>query len=92
VTDQKEMRTSTGPKRWLGFGAGLIVLFGMAAFFASGITPPGVCGETIRHNQDCNIDASPFFYGDVENIVELIEGAEHLYRYRQEHKDIRIDK
>ena len=50
-----------------------------AAFFASGITPPGVCGEVIRHNQQEDIDASPFFYGDVENMLEIIESAEQMH-------------
>ena len=58
-----------------------IILF-IAAVFASGYTPPGVAGEVIRHNRDADIDASPFFYGDVDNMLELIEGAERLWRYR----------
>jgi len=60
------------------FIIGLGLLGALAAFFASGITPPGVCGEVIRHNREADIDASPFFYGDVENMLELIEGAERL--------------
>ena len=64
--------------RWTRFVIGLCILAGMVSLFASGYTPPGVCGEVIRHNQQAGIDASPFFYGDVENILELIEGAEEL--------------
>ena len=60
------------------FLAGLAILSGMVVFFASGITPPGVCGEVLRHNQQAGIDASPFFYGDVENMLEIIESAEQL--------------
>ena len=48
-------------------------------FFGSGYAPPGVCGDVIRHNQSADIDASPFFYGDVENMNELIDGAERLW-------------
>ncbi len=52
---------------------------GAAAFFASGYTPPGICGEVVRHNQQNDIDASPFFYGDVENFSEILTEAEQMY-------------
>jgi hypothetical protein len=58
------------------FAVGLLIVAGMACFFASGYTPPGICGEVLRHNQQADIDASPFFYGDVENMLEIIESAE----------------
>lgn len=66
-------------KEWLRFLIGAGILTAMVLFFASGYTPPGVCGEVIRNNQLADVDASPFFYGDVENIWELIEGAEKLH-------------
>jgi hypothetical protein len=65
-------------ERWVRFAVGLCVLAGLISFFASGYTPPGVCGEVVRHNQQAGIDASPFFYGDIDNMLELIEGAENL--------------
>ncbi|MCK4462543.1 MAG: hypothetical protein KAW46_12110 [candidate division Zixibacteria bacterium] len=37
-------------------------------------TTPGICGEVLRHNQSQDIDASPLFYTDVENMAELEEG------------------
>jgi hypothetical protein len=49
--------------KWLRFTVGIGLLAAMISFFASGYTPPGVCGEVIRHNQQADIDASPFFYG-----------------------------
>lgn len=55
------------------------MILAAALFFASGITPPGFCGEVIRHNQQAKIDASPFFYGDVENMLEIIENAEQMH-------------
>jgi hypothetical protein len=64
--------------RLIRFMVGLSILSGMVIFFASGYTPPGICGEVVRHNQREDIDASPFFYGDVENMLELLEGAEQL--------------
>lgn len=65
---------------WLRFFLGALALAGMAVFFGSGYTPPGLCGEVVRHNQQADIDASPFFYGDVEDMLDLIEGAERLYQ------------
>ena len=62
--------------RWGRLAMGVCLLGAMFGFFASGYTPPGICGEVIRHNQQAVIDASPFFYGDVENMLELIEAAE----------------
>ncbi len=59
-------------------GAGILSL--VAGFFASGYTPPGICGEVVRHNQKMKIDASPFFYGDVENFSEIITAAEQMHR------------
>ena len=50
----------------------------MVAFFASGYAPPGVWGKVLRHNQEMKIDASPFFYGDVENMTELENGLKEL--------------
>ncbi|MCP4569382.1 MAG: hypothetical protein GY841_17545 [FCB group bacterium] len=65
-------------KEWLKLIIGMSMLAAMVLFFTSGYTPPGLCGEVVRHNQLADIDASPFFYGDVENIWELVEGAEKL--------------
>jgi hypothetical protein len=64
---------------WLKLIAGACLLLLIAAVFASGYTPPGMAGEVIRHNQKEDIDASPFFYGDVDNMLELIEGAERWW-------------
>jgi hypothetical protein len=74
------MIDKTTIRRWGKFLVGLLGLSLAVMFFGSGYTPPGICGEVIRHNQRHNIDASPFFYGDVENMLELIESAEQLYR------------
>jgi len=69
---------TTARTRWMRFILGLCGLIALALFFASGYTPPGICGEVVRHNQQADIDASPFFYGDVENMLELIEAAEQM--------------
>ena len=53
------------------FLVGTVILAGTAVFFMSGITPPGMAGEVLRHNQENDIDASPLFYSEVENMNEL---------------------
>ncbi|MFH2055115.1 MAG: hypothetical protein ABIJ61_04085 [bacterium] len=65
-------------RSWLRFLAGLGGLALMVIFFSSGIAPPGVCGEVLRHNQSCDIDASPLFYSEVENMSELEAGLAAL--------------
>lgn len=65
-------------QRWLRFLIGLIGLVLFGGFFASGYTPPGVFGEVLRHNQACDIDASPLFYSEVENMAELEQGLRLL--------------
>lgn len=67
-------------KAWGKFLAGACLLAAMVLFFGSGYAPPGICGEVLRHNRQADIDASPFFYNDVENMADLIDGAEDLHR------------
>ncbi len=62
--------------RWLRFCGGLIALALFAGFFASGYSPPGAFGEVLRHNQKCDIDASPLLYSEVEHMAELEAGVE----------------
>jgi hypothetical protein len=64
----------TAYKRWTRFFVGLVLLGLFVTFFASGYAPPGVFGEVLRHNQEHDIDASPLFYTDVENMHELEAG------------------
>jgi hypothetical protein len=64
--------------RWLRFLAGVAILAAAAAFFASGYTPPGPSGEVLRHNQACDIDASPLFYTEVEKMHELEQGLARM--------------
>ncbi|UCH85647.1 MAG: hypothetical protein JSW50_08175 [Candidatus Latescibacterota bacterium] len=52
---------------------GLALLGSSVAFFASGITPPGIAGEVLRHNKTRDIDATPLFYTEVEHMQELEE-------------------
>jgi len=65
-------------QRVLRFLAGLLLMALLVAFFASGYTPPGIAGEVLRHNQACDIDASPLFYSEVEHMQELEAGVAEL--------------
>jgi hypothetical protein len=66
---------------------GLALLGFCIAFFASGYTPPGALGAVLRHNQQHDIDASPLFYTEVENMHELelgLGGEERVKSARQD--------
>lgn len=71
-------KRETRLKAWLKFGVGLVVLSALVAFFAPGYTPPGAFGKVLRHNQAHDIDASPLFYTEVENMPELEQGVKAL--------------
>jgi len=60
------------------FFFGLLILSGVFLFFASGVTPPGLAGEVLRHNQTADIDASPLFYSEVENMSDLEDGLKAI--------------
>jgi len=60
--------------RCLRLAVGLALLASIVGFFASGFAPPGPLGEVLRHNQELDIDASPLFYTEVENMQELEAG------------------
>ncbi|UCG53697.1 MAG: hypothetical protein JSW58_09130 [Candidatus Latescibacterota bacterium] len=57
--------------RWLRFVVGVTLFVLGVTFFASGYTPPVALGTVLRHNQTHDIDASPLFYTDVENMLDL---------------------
>lgn len=79
---QNKGRPVPGPtgalNRWTRFLAGLIMLSVFAGFFMSGYAPPGVFGEVLRHNQGCNIDASPLLYSEVEHMAQLEDGVRQM--------------
>jgi hypothetical protein len=64
------------PRSWRRFGLGVLGFTGVLFLFTRGVTPPGVCGDVIRHNRAAAIDATPYFYTEVENIVELQAGLD----------------
>ena len=75
---RKHNKTNIVLISWVKFIIGAAGIAALALFFGSGYAPPGVCGEVIRNNQAHHIDASPFFYNDVENFTEIVEAAEQL--------------
>jgi hypothetical protein len=62
-------------KRLIRFLSGTCLI---VVFFMSGYTPPGAAGEVVRNNQSNDIDASPYYYTDVENISELEQGVREM--------------
>lgn len=62
---------NTAAGRWLRFALGLAALTAFFGFFASGWTPPGAAGTVLRSNQRNDIDASPLFYSDLENMPQI---------------------
>ncbi len=75
---QTSRQEETRLRAWLKFGVGLVVLVALVAFFAGGYSPPGACGDVLRHNQANEIDASPLFYTEVANMSQLEEGIVEL--------------
>jgi hypothetical protein len=73
--------------RWIRFLIGLTALALFFLFFASGITPPGIMGEVLRHNQAEDIDASPLFYSEVENMSELEDGVRMMIKEKARELD-----
>ncbi len=58
--------------------AGVILIAGLAYVLGSGVTPPGMLGDVIRHNREFQIDATPLFYSEVENMQELERGVAEM--------------
>lgn len=73
-------------KAWLRFSVGLLMLAALFGFFASGYSAPGVFGQVLRHNQQCQIDASPLIYTDVEHFSVLEEGVRQMRMQARERK------
>ena len=65
-------------KKWQKLSLGIAGLFVAVLFFSSGFTPPGPAGAVLRHNQSEDIDASPLFYSEVENMADLEAGVAAL--------------
>jgi hypothetical protein len=65
------MATPLTPAKWQRFSIAMLFLALVILFFSSGWTPPGPAGDVLRHNQQRDIDASPLFYSEVENITDL---------------------
>ncbi|MBD3170478.1 MAG: hypothetical protein GF307_13420 [candidate division Zixibacteria bacterium] len=66
------------PGKLLRLVIGLILFSSIFMFFASGIFPPGIAGEVLRHNQAENIDASPLLYSEVEHMQKLEQRVKQM--------------
>ena len=75
---ERPTREMNRAKAWIRFFLALILFAAFTAFFASGYTPPGVLGSVLRHNNAHDIDASPLFYTEVENMSKLEDGVKKM--------------
>jgi len=57
---------------------GISILVGLIFLLSTNDPPSGILGATIRYNIEHDIDATPIFYGDVENMSELEAGLDSL--------------
>ncbi len=69
--------------RLIRFFVGLFLIFGLFIILASSSPPVGVTGDVLRHNLEADIDATPLFYSEVENIVEIDRKLQELRRERK---------
>jgi hypothetical protein len=56
-----------------------VIFIGVVFCFTLGVTPPGPFGDVVRHNQAKAIDATPYFYSEVESMVELQAGLDEWW-------------
>ena len=78
-------------ERLTRFAIGLVTFGLFTLFFMSGYAPPGMLGEVLRHNQANQIDASPYYYTDVENMSELEAGAREMQKKANERQDRSVE-
>jgi hypothetical protein len=73
-----EIRRLPRRERLVRFAIGLALMVLFVGTIMSGITPPGIAGEVLRHNRAADIDASPLFYSEVEHMARLEQGVRQL--------------
>lgn len=57
------------PLAWAKFVAGTMLLTFAVLLLMQGYAPPGPAGDVFRHNLENRIDATPFFYTEVESLM-----------------------
>ena len=60
---------SRGPAAWAKLVAGTLLLTFIVLLLMQGYAPPGPAGEVFRNNLRNRIDATPFFYTEVESFM-----------------------
>jgi hypothetical protein len=88
--DNSRLKFSLRPgerrRRLTRFAVGLLTFALFTLFFMSGYSPPGILGEVLRHNQTNRIDASPYYYTDVENMSRLEQGVREMRKRANEER------
>ncbi len=67
--DQDTDVDDRGPADWAKFVAGTVLLTCVVLLLMQGYAPPGPAGDVFRHNLENRIDATPFFYTEVESLM-----------------------
>ena len=58
-----------GTVAWAKFVAGAMLLTCAVLLLMQGYAPPGPAGDVFRNNLENDIDATPFFYTEVESLM-----------------------
>ena len=64
-----QLDNARGPAAWARLAAGTMLLTFVVLLLMQGYAPPGPAGEVFRHNLANQIDATPFFYTEVESLM-----------------------
>lgn len=67
--DHNKTDDMRGPVAWAKFVAGTLLLACAVLLLMQGYAPPGPAGDVFRHNLENRIDATPFFYTEVESLM-----------------------
>jgi len=67
--DLNALENSRGPAAWARLVAGTLLLTFVVLLLMQGYTPPGPAGDVFRNNLENRIDATPFFYTEVESLM-----------------------
>ena len=67
--DLNVLEDDRGPAAWAKLVAGAFLLTFFVILLMQGYTPPGPIVDVFRNNLENRIDATPFFYTEVESLM-----------------------
>ena len=78
MIDRSKTVNKSASSGWFKFCLGLILVVGLMVVIVHLPVPEGFGGEVIRNNLENDIDASPLFYTEVDNIFEMSRDVEMM--------------